>query len=136
MKKTADVIEVMDNNTAKIMLYRHKKCTGCGSCNKAMHPGSIITATNSAAAKANDKVTVIVKKKINFLEILVMYILPTAMFMAGLWIGGKLITMGAPDFSGVAMALIFLIIAIVVYFKTKHRFKPRFSSTIVKVITT
>jgi len=134
MRKTADVIEVTGSETAKVMLYKHKKCTGCGYCNKAMHPGSIIEAANQAGARANDKVSVIVRKKFNILEFLIMYILPTVMFFAGLYVGGGLIKLGGPDFIGILTGLIFLLVAIALYFKTKHKFLPQYSAKIVKVI--
>ncbi len=134
MRKTADVIELKDNNTARIMLYKHKKCKGCGYCNKTIHPGSIIEAANDAGAEKDDKVSVNIRKKINILEIVTTYILPTVMFFAGLLAGGELMKLGGPDFLGILMGLLFLVLAIALYFKTKHRFLPQYSAKIVKVI--
>ena len=134
MKKTADVLEIMDTHYAKVMLYKHVKCTGCGFCNKAMHPGSIVKAKNPIGAKAKDKVSVIVLKKFNVLEFITMYILPTLMFLAGLWVGSMLIPMGAPDFTGVLLAVLMLAAAIVIYMKTKHLFFPVFNIKIVKIL--
>ena len=135
MRKTADVIEVLDPIYAKVMLYRHTKCTGCGSCNRAMHPGSIVKAENIAQAKAKDKVSVIVTKKFNLLEFFIMYMLPTIMFLTGLLIGSMIIPMGAPDFIGVLLALILLAVAILVYMKTKHIYPPAFKVQIVKILS-
>ncbi len=135
MKKTADVLEILDTHHAKVMLYKHVKCTGCGSCNKAMHPGSIVRAENTVGAKAKDKVSVIVTKQFNVLEFFIMYMLPTIMFLGGLWIGSIIIPMGAPDFIGIILALLLLAAAIVVYMKTKHRYLPVFNVKIVKILT-
>jgi sigma-E factor negative regulatory protein RseC len=134
MRKTADVIEIINEKTAKVMLYKHRKCTGCGSCNKAMHPGSIIAADNLAGAKPKDKVSVTVSKQFNPLEFIIMYILPSLMFMGGLLIGSFLIEAGGPDFLGIISAFLMLVIAILIYLKTKHLFAPKYNAKITKVI--
>ncbi len=135
MKKLADVLEITDDHYAKVMLYRHYKCSGCGSCNKAMHPGSIVKAENLVNAKVKDKVTVIVSKKFNLMEFIIMYILPSIMFFAGLILGSFFVPMGAPDFIGIVLAVMFLAAAIALYMKTKHLYFPVFTIRIVKILT-
>ena len=135
MKKLANVIEIIDENSAKIALYKHKNCTGCGFCNKNIHPGSLLTADNSVGAKKDNKVRVNISKKLNPLEIFVTYFLPTLMVFLGLWIGVLLVPFGAPDFLGLILALIFFMASLAVYFKTKHLFQPKLSAKIYKIIT-
>jgi positive regulator of sigma E activity len=134
MKKMADVLELIDNNTAKIMLYKHKKCHGCGSCNKHMHPGSILPAENPINAKQGDMVDVTVHKKFSLTEFFVAYLLPMAAFFGGLAAGSVLMPgkSGGAFSVGLAFVLLFLSIAVNVVYKKKYH--PNYIVSIVKVI--
>jgi positive regulator of sigma E activity len=134
MRKMADVLEVIDNDTAKIMLYKHKKCHGCGFCNKHVHPGSIFPAFNSIRAKQGDLVDVNVHKKFSVTEFSIVYLLPVAAFFAGLSAGSILIPgkSGGAFSVGLAFVLLFASIAINVVYKKKYH--PDYTVSIVKVI--
>jgi positive regulator of sigma E activity len=134
MRKMADVLEVIDKDTAKIMLYKHKKCHGCGSCNKHMHPGSIFPASNSIRARQGDMVGVNVHKKFSMAEFSIVYLLPLAAFFGGLFAGGVLAPgkNGGAFSVGLAFALLFASIIVNVVYKKKYH--PDYTVSIVKVI--
>ena len=136
MKKFANVIEVLDGGNAKISLFKHSKCSGCGACNKSLHPGSLVLASNPIKAKVNDRVAVDVKKNINILEIFIMYILPTLLFFLGLWLGYLLVPYGAPDFLGLIFAAGFFVLSLVLYFNTRHLYPPIYKNKIYKNLST
>ncbi|QOX63339.1 SoxR reducing system RseC family protein [Anoxybacterium hadale] len=134
MKKMADVLDVIDQSTAKVMLYKHKKCSGCGSCNKHMHPGSIVDAFNPVGAQKGDMVDVNVIKKFSIKEFLVGYVLPVASFFAGLLLGGMLFPgMNGGGFT-VILAFFLLAVSIAVNVRYRRSFKPEYSVTIIKRI--
>ena len=134
MRKSADVLEILDQNTAKVRLYKHKKCHGCGSCNKHMHPGSIFAATNKVQARAGEMVDVNVHKKFSATELFVSYVLPVAAFFGGLFLG----TLAFPGKSGagtaVAVAFVLLIAAIIVNVVFRKKYHPVYTVSIVKRI--
>ena len=134
MIKSADVLEVIDQGTAKVMLYKHKKCHGCGSCNKHMHPGSIFEAANPAHAQKGEMVDVNVHKKFSVIEFAIVYVLPILAFFGGLFIGSLLF----PGLSGgsvsVGIAFLFLIAAIIVNVFYRKSYHPVYSVKIVKRI--
>lgn len=132
MKKYADVIEIVNDNSAKVALYRHSKCSGCGKCNKDVHPGSLLLAKNPIGAQKMDRVCVKIKKELNIMEIFIMYILPTLLVFAGLWFGSFLVPFGAPDFLGLVFAAMLFILSLIIYMKTKHLYEPKFNSIIYK----
>lgn len=134
MKKMADVLDVIDQSTAKVMLYKHKKCSGCGSCNKHMHPGSVVDAFNPVGAQKGDMVDVNVIKKFSIKEFLVGYVLPVASFFAGLLLGGMLFPgMNGGGFT-VILAFFLLAVSIAVNVRYRRSFKPEYSVTIIKRI--
>lgn len=134
MRKMADVLEVIDKDTAKIMLYKHKKCHGCGSCNRHMHPGSVFSASNPIKAGQGDMVDVNVHKKFSMTEFAIAYLLPVAVFFGGLFLGGLF----APGKSGgafsVGLAFALLFASIVVNIVYKKKYHPDYTVSIVKVI--
>lgn len=133
MRKSADVLEVIDQDTAKIMLYKHKKCHGCGSCNRHMHPGSIFPASNPAHAKPGDVVTVNVQKRFSAAEFFIVYLLPVASFFAGLFLGTALFGKSGGA-AAVGLAFVLLLAAIVVNVIFKKRYHPNYTVSIVKII--
>lgn len=132
MKKMADVLDVIDQSTAKVMLYKHKKCSGCGSCNKHMHPGSVVDAFNPVGAQKGDMVDVNVVKKFSFIEFLVGYVLPVASFFAGLLLGGMLFSGVNGGGFTVVLAFFLLAVSIAVNVRYRRSFKPEYSVTITK----
>ncbi len=134
MRKSADVLEVIDKNTAKVMLYKHKKCHGCGSCNKHMHPGSIFIAENPVQAQQGEMVDVNVHKKFSVTEFFIVYLLPIFAFFGGLLLG-SLIFPGADSGSVVVgLAFLLLIVAIVVNVIYKKKYHPEYAVSIVRKI--
>lgn len=134
MRKEADVLEVIDKDTARIMLYKHKKCHGCGSCNKHMHPGSIFSAANPVHAKQGEMVDVNVHKKFSLTEVFVVYLLPVIAFFGGLFLGSVLFSGIAGGAAAVGLAFLFLILSIVVNVVYKKRYRPLYTASIVKVV--
>lgn len=134
MRKMADVLEVIDNDSVKIMLYKHKKCHGCGACNKHMHPGSIFEASNTVRAGQGDLVGVNVHKKFSILEFSIVYLLPVAAFFGGLLAGSVLTPGKSGGAFAVGLAFILLLASIVVNVIYKKKYHPDYSVSVVKVI--
>jgi len=134
MRKMASVLEVGEKDTARIMLYKHKKCHGCGACNKHMHPGSIFPAFNSVRAKQGDMVDVDVHKKFSLTEFSVMYLLPVMAFFTGLMIGMLLFPGKSGGGISVFLAFLLLLGAIAVNYTFKKKYHPNYTVSIVKVI--
>lgn len=135
MKKIAEVIEVVNDKSVKVCLFKHNKCSGCGKCNKNIHPGSLLLAENKIGAKVSDKVSVNIFKAINVFEIFVVYFMPTMLILLGLWIGTLLIKIGAPDFMGLLLGGMMLVFSIIVYFKTKHLYEAKYTITVLKILS-
>jgi positive regulator of sigma E activity len=134
MRKIADILEVTDKDTAKIMLYKHKKCHGCGSCNKHMHPGSIFPASNPIQAKQGDMVSVNVHKKFSMTELSIVYLLPLAAFFGGLFAGGVLIPGKNGGAFSVGLAFVMLFASIAVNVAYRRKYHPDYTVSIAKVI--
>ena len=134
MIKMASVLEANNNDSAKIMLYKHKKCHGCGSCNKYMHPGSIFSASNHVRAKQGDMVDVNVHKKFSLSEFSIVYLLPVAAFFAGLLIGTALFPGKSGGAVSVGLAFLLLLASIVINVLFKKKYHPDYTVSIVKVI--
>lgn len=134
MRKSADVLEVIDKVTAKIMLYKHKKCHGCGACNKHMHPGSIFTAANPAQAKKGEMVDVNVHKKFSAVEFFVVYLLPIAAFFGGLFLGSVLFPGESGGAGSVVLAFVLLFASIAVNVNYRKKYQPIYTVSIVKII--
>lgn len=133
MLKSADVLEVIDKETARVMLYKHKKCHGCGSCNKHMHPGSIIAAANPVHAKQGEMVDVRVHKKFSLTEFSIVYLLPIAAFFGGLLLVNLLFGERGGNAS-VVLAFVLLFAAIAANVIYKKKYQPHYTVSIVKII--
>jgi len=134
MRKSADVLEVVDKNTAKVMLYKHKKCHGCGSCNKHMHPGSVFEAENRAQAKPGEMVDVNVHKRFSLIEFGIAYLLPIAAFFGGLFLGSILFPGQSGGAATVGLAFLLLLSAIVINVIYRKNYHPHYTVSIIKVI--
>lgn len=134
MRKSADVLELIDKDTAKVMLYKHKKCHGCGACNKHMHPGSIHTAANPIHARQGEMVDVSVHKKFSLTEFAVAYLLPVAAFFGGLFLGSLLFSGESGGGISAGLAFVFLFAAIIVNVMYKKKYRPYYTVSVVKVI--
>ncbi len=135
MNKLADVLDVLDQNTAKVMLYKHKKCHGCGSCNKHMHPGSIFEASNPVGARKGEMVDVRVRKKFSAEELFIVYILPVLSFFVGLFLGGMAFPGQNGGIFAVALAFLLLAASVVVNVIYKKKYHPVYKVEVVKRIT-
>lgn len=116
------------------MLYKHKKCHGCGSCNKHMHPGSIFSAANPVHAKQGEMVDVNVHKKFSPAEFFVVYLLPVIAFFGGLFLGSVLFSRAVGGAAAVGLAFVFLILSMAANVVYKKRYQPFYTVSIVKVI--
>lgn len=134
MRKLADVVEIIDKDTAKIRLYKHKKCHGCGACNKHMHPGSIFVATNSAKAREGEMVDVNVHKKFSAAEFFIVYLLPIAAFFGGLLMGSMLFPGKSGGAASMGLAFLLLAAAIIVNVIYRKNYHPIYRVSIVKRI--
>lgn len=134
MIKSAEVLEILEVNKARVMLYKHKKCHGCGSCNKNMHPGSIFIAENPVRSKEGEIVDVDVKKAFSITEFSIAYILPIASFFIGLFIGSLIFTDKEGGAISVVIAFILLIISIIINVIYRKNYHPKYSVSIVKRI--
>ena len=134
MRKSANVLEIIDQDTAKVMLHKHKKCRGCGACNKHMHPGSIVEAANPAQAKQGEMVDVSVHKRFSPAEFFVVYLLPVAAFFGGLFLGSVLFGEKNGAAASMGMAFILLFVAIVINIIFKEKYHPNYTVSIMKVI--
>ena len=74
MKKLAEVLSCQSDGTAQISLYKHQKCSGCGLCNRTVHPGSVIVAENPVNAGEGDMVSVELHKQFSMKPIIFKYI--------------------------------------------------------------
>ena len=134
MIKSADVLEIKAKDIAKVMLYKHKKCHGCGSCNKHLHPGSIFDAANPVHAKVGEMVDVRVIKKFSTTEFFIVYILPIVAFFGGLFLGTAVFPGERGAVFSVVLAFAFLVAAIVVNVSYRKNYHPNYTVSIVKVI--
>jgi positive regulator of sigma E activity len=134
MRKSADVLEILDRDTAKVMLYKHKKCHGCGFCNKHMHPGSVFTAANPVRANAGEMVDVNVHKRFSYTEFFIAYVLPTVAFFGGLFLGSLIFPGKSGAGAAVAAAFILLAAAIAVNVVFRKKYRPIYTVSIVKRI--
>jgi Positive regulator of sigma E activity len=134
MRKSADVLEIIDRDTAKIMLHKHKKCRGCGACNRHMHPGSIFAASNRAGARQGEMVDVNVHKRFSITEFLLMYLLPVAAFFGGLILGYFIFPGENGGFASMILAFILLLAAIILNLLYKKKYHPNYTVSIIKVI--
>ncbi len=134
MRKMADVLEVIDDNTAKVMLYKHKKCRGCGFCNKHIHPGSVVVAGNPVQAGQGEMVDVNVHKKFSPAEFAIAYLFPVVAFFGGLLISGQIFPGESGGAKSMGVAFLFLAAAIVINVMYRKNYRPVYSVSIVKRI--
>lgn len=134
MRKSADVLEIIDKDSAKVMLYKHKKCHGCGSCNKHMHPGSIFVAANPAQAKKGEMVDVNVHKRFSVHEFAIAYLLPVFSFFGGLLLGDLLFSGKGGGIGAVGLAFLLLTASIILNVIYKKNYHPVYTVSIIKRI--
>lgn len=132
MNKLAEVLESNSDGTAKIVLFKHQKCSGCGMCNHDVHPGSIITAENPVNAGEGDMVSVNVHKQFSFKPLIFQYAMPVAIFFAGLGLGSLIFPSDQGGWKAMLMAFVLLVIALGAAFAFQKSYRPVYKAKITK----
>ena len=132
MKKLAEVLSCQSDGTAQISLYKHQKCSGCGLCNRTVHPGSVIVAENPVNAGEGDMVSVELHKQFSMKPIIFKYILPLIMFFGGLGLGMLLFADDQGGWKAVLLAFVLLVISLIVAFVFQKLYRPNYKATIIK----
>lgn len=131
MRRFADILSLNGDGTARILIYKHKKCTGCGSCNVQV-PGSVLVAANPIGAVPGDLVDVRILKQASVKEFLFTYVLPLGLFVAG-YLLGQVIWPAGTGPQSVLLAFVLLAAGLAVYFRFKKNYKPVFHAKILKI---
>ena len=79
------IIEIFDNNIAKVKVGRHNECKNCGAC-----PGDnslVIEAKNPIRAKAGQRVSFQMKDTNMLMAAFVVYIVPLVAVVIGVLVG-------------------------------------------------
>ncbi len=85
--KEAGVVHSVKNGEILVTLKRHAACLGCKACSIASGGDMVIKAIASDKVKVGDRVTIEIDS-ISILKAIVMvYLLPTAAFLAGILTG-------------------------------------------------
>jgi len=132
MKKMAEVLSCNADGTANVALYKHEKCSGCGTCNKNVHPGSVIIAENPVNAGEGDMVAVELHKHFSFKPIIIKYILPLVMFFGGLGLGVLFFPEDEGGWQAVLLGFVLLIVSLIVAFVFQSRYRPKYTAKIIK----
>jgi positive regulator of sigma E activity len=132
MNKLAEVLESNSDGTARIVLFKHQKCSGCGMCNHNMHPGSIITADNPVNAGEGDMVSVNVQKKFSLKPLIFQYAMPVAIFFAGLGLGSFVFPSDQGGWKAMLFAFLLLVVALGAAFKFSKSYRPVYKAKIIK----
>ena len=132
MKKLAEVLQSNADGTAKIVLYKHQKCSGCGLCNRDVHPGSEILAENPVNAGKGDMVLVDVHKKFSLKPLVIQYLLPLVAFFGGLGLGELIFRNDLEGWKSMILAFTLLLVAIVFAFLFQKAHRPIYTAKISK----
>lgn len=90
MDQTGKILEIIDTNTAKVLMQKHADCAHCGACNMGKGMDIIITAINEIQAKPGDTVQVNMMSTNVFKSAFIIYVIPLIMLIVGILIGDKL----------------------------------------------
>lgn len=127
MRELAEVIECIDNNTAKVELIRTSACGDCKVCSSDKK--IIITAKNNINAKVGDRVSLEVVQ-IKKTAIVFVYIVPLVLLFAGFYIGKLLFKEEIPSvLLSITLPTLYVIIAIIL-----EKRKKNISSEIISII--
>ncbi len=114
MEQCVQVAKVYDNGTAEVFIRRESACSGdchkCSGCGAAKQTVTVL-ARNAIGAKAGDRVVVSSDDKQLFSAMLVVYILPLALLLAGYFAGLWLrITPGFTALGGFALGVVLILL--------------------------
>lgn len=88
MKKTATVLEIINDETAKIQFHKYKKIKLLSPDGKQTYPDNVFEAYNPVKANEGEIVEVNIKKKLSAAELTFTYILPVLAFIGGMFLTG------------------------------------------------
>lgn len=88
MRRSAKVLEIINDNTAKVLIHKFEKYKQMGPDGKQMYPDSIYEAHNPVQAKEGEIVEVEIKKQLSAADLTFTYILPILAFVAGMLLTG------------------------------------------------
>ena len=128
MQKLAEVLELNDEGTIKVKLYKHEKCSGCGLCNRHMHPGSILDVDNSLHSSPGDMIRLKVDKKFSVMEYFMFYLLPPLAFFIIVFGGVVLAPQSLVPMAAAFGSLIITLPASVIY---RKRYRPNYKASVI-----
>ncbi len=134
MDQTAKVISVQDGK-AKLELERHEACKKCGVCHMGNSKTMEFSVINSINARPGQRVVLRMPSSSVIQAGIVVYLLPTAMLLAGLAVGyaaaGHFDLAGRPELWGLGLGVALFALAFVAIrhqeprWRSQDRFSPR-----------
>ena len=126
MSETGQVIEKRDNNRLLIKLQRQEACAKCRACSAGMKTEEmLLEAENMCNAQVGDKVDIALEETDFMKAVLIMYGIPFACFVTGLFATYFILT----DFNinnAEIISFVTGILLVLVSYLVIHRFEPHF----------
>ena len=114
MEQRVQVAKVYDNGTAEVFIRRESACSGdchkCSGCGAAKETVTVL-ARNAIGARVGDRVMVSSDDKQLFSAMLVVYILPLVLLLAGYFAGLRLkIPTGLTALGGFVLGVVLILL--------------------------
>lgn len=116
MKAIGQVIELLDNDTAKIQIIRHSACSKCHACSFGNERLIFIDAINSIKAQKGEIVEIELPGSSFMIATVVVYLIPLMGFVTGIFLGKITARLYNFKFEDLFSVLIGILLMMVVYF--------------------
>lgn len=134
MEQLGKIVEIVDQNTAKVIMMRHTSCKNCGACHIGSKPDIIVAAENDANAKLGNLVEVTMRTQNVLNAAFIMYVIPLFILLAGIFIGTQLFTFDNGEIYAILLGFVLLAISYFVIRQNEDRFVKKYKAVITKII--
>lgn len=135
MEQLGKIVEILDDNTAKVIVLRHTSCKNCGACHVGGAKSDIIVdAENDADAKLGNLVEVTMETQNVLSAAFIMYVIPLFILLLGIFIGTQLFTFDNGEIYSILLGFVFLAISYFIIRQNENRFVKKYKAVITKII--
>jgi len=134
MEQIGKIVELLDKDTAKVLMQQHTDCGKCGACSMGRNMDIVTIADNNIDAKVGDMVELKMETSNVLSAAFIMYVIPLITLVTGIFLGSKLFP--GENSESLALLLGFTLLAIT-YFVIKmneKKYIKKYKAVITKVI--
>jgi len=134
MEQSGKIVEIINHNTAKVIIQKHASCKNCGACHIGTNSDIAIIAENKIDAETGNIVLVSMETQSVLSAAFIMYVIPLLILIASIFTGTRIFKTENGEVYSILMGFIFLALFYIIIRQNENKFRKKYKAVITKII--